>query len=110
MTIDGEDPGRGFLTHLECTSCGATFQARGPWMRKCWTCWRAEQDAHTRTSAYRDGYRDGFAAGRARTHRALPPNLISDTIALCHPDRHPVERQELATRVTRTLLDLRGAA
>src|SRR5688500_388742 len=25
MTIDGEDLGRGLLTHLECTSCGATY-------------------------------------------------------------------------------------
>src|SRR5829696_2862140 len=27
MTIDGRDPGRGLLTHLECTSCGATYPA-----------------------------------------------------------------------------------
>ena len=25
MTIDGSDLGRGLLTHLECTSCGATY-------------------------------------------------------------------------------------
>jgi threonine synthase len=27
MTIDGNDIGRGLLTHLECTSCGATYPA-----------------------------------------------------------------------------------
>jgi threonine synthase len=26
MTIDGRDRGRGLLTHLECTSCGATYR------------------------------------------------------------------------------------
>lgn len=37
----------------------------------------------------------------------LSPDLLEDTIALCHPDRHPVERAVRAGRVTAQLLALR---
>jgi hypothetical protein len=37
----------------------------------------------------------------------LSPDLLEDTIALCHPDRHPIERAERAGRVTAQLLALR---
>ncbi len=33
--------------------------------------------------------------------------LLMDALVLCHPDRHPVERKELATRVTQELLALK---
>jgi hypothetical protein len=33
---------------------------------------------------------------------------LRDLIALCHPDRHPPERAELATRVTAFLIALRA--
>lgn len=37
----------------------------------------------------------------------LSPDLLEDTIALCHPDRHPSERAARAGRVTAQLLALR---
>ncbi|MGI8903176.1 MAG: hypothetical protein ACR2IP_05850 [Solirubrobacteraceae bacterium] len=33
----------------------------------------------------------------------LDARAILEAIMLCHPDRHPVERREMATRVTQVL-------
>lgn len=46
------------------------------------------------------------AKGAKGAPAALPVEL-DDLIALCHPDRHPAGRQEIANRVTAKLLDLR---
>jgi hypothetical protein len=37
----------------------------------------------------------------------LRPELLRDAIQLCHPDRHPPERSEIANRVTAALISLR---
>ena len=37
----------------------------------------------------------------------ITAELLADTIELCHPDKHPSERRDLATRVTQELLVLK---
>jgi len=37
----------------------------------------------------------------------LTAELLADILKLCHPDRHPPERKELATRITQELLALK---
>jgi hypothetical protein len=36
--------------------------------------------------------------------------FLREAVSLTHPDRHPVERSEVANRVTATLLELLRAA
>ncbi len=38
----------------------------------------------------------------------LDRQLLSDAVALCHPDRHPDERRQLANATTAKLIELRG--
>jgi hypothetical protein len=38
----------------------------------------------------------------------MPPERVKGLLLLCHPDRHPAERQEAAHEVTAWLLTLRG--
>ena len=45
------------------------------------------------------------ASRRITAAPALPPVDLDDLLRLCHPDRHPAERGELANRITRALLD-----
>ncbi len=85
-----------------CTMCGTAFQARGRWQRLCRRCWREGHDL----AIFERGYSAGFTdAIRAR----LDVQLLTDAIALCHPDRHPT-RGEVANRVTAQLLELREQA
>ena len=93
-----------------CADCGTLFRAPGPWQRRCRRCFRARkereeaearQDAHD--SAYDAGWDSGYSSGRVS---ALNKELLHDLIQLCHPDRHS-GRVDLATRVTRQLLELR---
>src|SRR5262245_58581118 len=58
-------------------------------MRLCWACWR-------RLRAEEDDPRTVVSPVDAQ--------LLKSAIALCHPDRHPVERHDLCTRVTAALL------
>jgi hypothetical protein len=82
-----------------CTVCGESFQARGDWMKRCWSCWREGKDHGVRGAAYQRGYRDGLAAARR-----LDAALLRDLVALVHPDRHPPERFEQANAATAALL------
>lgn len=66
---------------------------------------RREEDI--RRAAYAAGYSDGLTEGLARASTALSARDLDDLIALAHPDRHPVERGELANRATALLLELR---
>ncbi len=91
-----------------CRTCGAHFNGL-PFHYLCKSCFKTKME----TERYREmfdareqGYRAGYAAGAAS---ALPANVVQDAIRLTHPDRHPVERVELATRVTQELLALRDA-
>jgi hypothetical protein len=61
--------------------------------------------------AWRKGYNLGYTRGTTETLEgtlaALP---VRDLLALCHPDRHPPERFELANEVTTWLNGMRDAA
>ncbi|MDQ3671482.1 MAG: hypothetical protein M3364_03460 [Actinomycetota bacterium] len=84
-----------------CSDCGRSFSAKGQWQRRCWTCWRGQEDAKL--------IAEGFEAGLAAAS-SLDERLLRDAIALCHPDRHPPERFLLANRVTASLIELLQAA
>lgn len=76
--------------------------------------------------AYEKGYRDGLARGRQgfqEGHKAgmaaglaigerratqFTSEQLLDLIKLCHPDRHPPERRDAATKMTQHLNWLRG--
>jgi hypothetical protein len=84
------------------------------WQRRCRRCFRAlkerdeaeaRQDAYDAgwDSAYDAGWDGGYSSGRLS---ALNKELLHDLIQLCHPDRHS-GRVDLASRVTRQLLELR---
>ena len=70
-----------------CHACGERFQGE-TWQRLCWQCWRDRREADDRGEAYQRGFRDGLSAA----------------VRLCHPDRHPAERFELANKTTAALL------
>jgi hypothetical protein len=91
-----------------CVDCGQAFVAKGSWMRRCWSCWREQKDEEQRSEAWDEGYDAGYAAGqRTSLAPALEGDLLRDAIVLCHPDRHPPDRFELANTVTAKLLELR---
>lgn len=89
-----------------CRDCGAPFDGER-WQRLCWSCWRNRRDGQGRDDAYHRGFTAGLAAARGRPAPALDDSLLRDVIALCHPDRHPRERYELANATTARLLALR---
>lgn len=89
-----------------CTRCANAFDGE-PWQRLCWSCWRERKDAEQRHSEYERGWHAGRVAAVPR-QGALDSTLLRDVISLCHPDRHPVERYELANATTARLLALRG--
>jgi hypothetical protein len=72
-----------------CRSCDKSFRPEGSWRRLCWPCWRELQ----------------AQAEQPRTVVVSPVDaqLLKSAIALCHPDRHPPERQDLCHRVTAAL-------
>jgi hypothetical protein len=74
----------------------AFYEAGG----KSWDI-RKLKDAAFGIGAYADGDTIGAELGDITTE------LLADTLQLTHPDKHPPERQELATRVTQELLALK---
>jgi hypothetical protein len=93
-----------------CIDCGCQFEAKGTWMRLCWDCWRDRKDRDLEAAAYSRGYvaglRDGHSQPARSGHGQLDSGLLRALVLLCHPDRHPPERFELANRATATLLGL----
>ena len=102
-----------------CNACGVEFEADGQWMKLCWSCWRERKDHQAEDAAYergrRDGYKDGWDDCQLYREDNGPTNgsgpqlergLLRDLVQLCHPDRHPPERGELANRTTAALLGL----
>jgi hypothetical protein len=87
-----------------CDNCRTGFSANGVWQRLCWTCWREQKDRDDLNVAYVRGYQAGLAA-----HNLVDADLLQAAIALCHPDRHPPERWQLANEVTARLLEARKA-
>ena len=82
--------------------------------RHCYRCYLALKERHEAEarqyahdagwdSAYDAGWDSGYSSGRLSV---LNKELLNDLIQLCHPDRHSA-RVDLATRVTRQLLELR---
>lgn len=96
----------------QCPDCGASFDPRGSWQRLCWGCWRAAKDRDLEEDAYQRGYTAGYRAGAASSARrsfnalANERDFVLELVLLCHPDRHPPERFELANSTTARLLDL----
>jgi flagellar biosynthesis/type III secretory pathway protein FliH len=84
------------------------------WQRRCRRCFRAlkeREEAEARQEAYDAGLDRAYDAGWDSGYRSgllsvLNEGLLHDLIQLCHPDRHS-GRVDLATRVTRQLLELR---
>ncbi len=74
-----------------CVECGYPFRPAAAHHRQCWDCW------HDRNGS----------AGSSRAPSAVSVGLdaatLRDAVALCHPDRDPVERQAKATLVTQAL-------
>lgn len=106
------------VSHRACRSCGARFEARASYHVLCLDCWRIGNDDRLRKEGWDNGYAAGYRQGLADAKKIAPrpapapaPPLdgefILDIIKLTHPDRHPVERQELANRVTAALLQMR---
>jgi hypothetical protein len=91
-----------------CVDGGGGFDARGSWMRRCW---RAREGAKALSGAcdrgYDAGYRAGTQCSTPQTHApSLDRALVRTLVQLCHPDRHPPERFELANGATAALLQL----
>jgi hypothetical protein len=61
-------------------------------------------------AAYKRGYQDGHAAAtrQQRTHAGgqFDADQLRALVTLCHPDRHPRERFEVANAVTARLLEM----
>jgi hypothetical protein len=91
-------------TRRKCVECGTPFEGQH-WQRLCWGCWRAEKDQEAQENAYDQGFRDGLREGSK--HSGIDRELLAAAIQLAHPDRHPPERYDLATKTTSALLDLR---
>jgi hypothetical protein len=72
-----------------CRSCDKPFRPEFASMRLCWPCWRELQ----------------AQAEKPRTVVLSPVDaqLLRLAIALCHPDRHPPEREEMCNRATAAL-------
>jgi len=81
------------MSYRRCSSCGDAFYPDRSYHRLCWECWRRS------------------APGRRRPAPSSAPALdaatLRDAVALTHPDRHPPERREAATRITAALLAAR---
>jgi hypothetical protein len=67
-------------------SCSKPFRPEFSTMRLCWPCWRELREQ----------------ADKPRTVVISPVDaqLLKLAIALCHPDRHPPEREQMCNRVT----------
>jgi hypothetical protein len=85
-----------------CPRCGEWYTGEHYW-KVCLTCFKRERDAERHAEAYRDGYKAGVAASTP-----LDDETLMAIIRLTHPDRHPAERRDEATRVTAMLLAMRS--
>lgn len=98
---------------VSCRECGKRFEAQATWQKLCRTCYRERERERTGrlvAKAYEEGRRCGYEEGyRTASRRSrLSPALLRELVTLCHPDRHPPERFELANRITAELVSMRG--
>jgi hypothetical protein len=77
-----------------CRRCDDAFYPAHASHYLCRACWKADRDRR---------------AARRRVSE-LEEDLLRGAIALTHPDRHPVERRDEATRITQRLLEARRRA
>jgi hypothetical protein len=95
-------------------SCGREFRAvlpgEGALCRVCWAERQGDIDLALADLAWEKGHELGYERGHADTLEAglFSPEALRHLVELCHPDRHPPERLELANEVTAWLLELRG--
>ena len=78
-----------------CIDCGALFETRFDHHRLCWPCWR-----RTRTAGPREPWAPGSPAVDTI---AVSVETVHAAVRLCHPDRHPEQRNQEANRVTAIL-------
>lgn len=102
-----------------CQECRQKFSYRAslPDQKFCRECYfekRGDFTGALEEQAWRLAYDAGYhrAAGELTENAERAAKIIDllplrDVIALCHPDRHPPERQTQATAVTAALLELR---
>jgi hypothetical protein len=84
------------------------------WCRVCFHERAGDYDHALAELAWERGYLLGLARARRRLsdadlEAALGGLPILDLLQLCHPDRHPEERFELANRITVWLNGLRDS-
>jgi hypothetical protein len=77
-----------------CADCGEPFRPARAYHQHCWPCW---QEANRPT--------EKRPASVVRQVPVTDQGTLRAAVALCHPDRHPVERQQLATETTGKLLE-----
>jgi hypothetical protein len=106
------------LDREPCQICGRLYHRISPSMRWCRVCLHEKSrdyDLAVAELAWEHGYRLGLQRARqqlddAGLEAALGGLPLRDLITLCHPDRHPPEREDLANRITVWLNALRDTA
>jgi hypothetical protein len=86
----------------DCYKCGCTFRPalNADDRRLCRACqFKGSKDVDL--AIYEEAFQKGIALGRAEL-----PVSVMDLIQLCHPDRHPPERRDLANAVTMQLNEM----
>lgn len=102
-----------------CPGCQREFNPALPADLRCRVC-KAERAGDLDLAFAELAWRSGYALAAARAEESamrereklgslLDSLPLRDLVALCHPDRHPPERTELATRITVYLNELRDA-
>lgn len=103
------------LDREPCEHCGRLYHRTLPTMRWCRVCFHeraGDYDLGLAELAWERGYLLGLQRARRRLsdtdlETALGGLPVRDLTQLCHPDRHPPERFELANRITVWLNGLR---
>lgn len=106
------------LPPRRCDRCSRNFSPLLENMRWCRVCFHeraGDYDMALAEIAWEQGFNRGLEQSRLESdssseqiERSLGAIPIGDLIKLCHPDRHPTERQELANRITAWLNELRS--
>lgn len=90
-----------------CRRCERTVPAAVAGDSLCAIC-RAEHNGDVDLAFAEVAWQEGFRHGRAQTlEGTLAAIPFRELLSLCHPDRHPPERLDLANAVTAWLNGLR---